>query len=1090
MTKLTVKFKKSEKEKGVALLFTLVMLSLLLVLSLSFALDSMFEQKAAYNSANSSSASFLTRSQMKQVMLLIENNQDTYDNSRLYSYNSNTLPVISGYNHTDMLRERLPVSDVLEETDYCLNPDNNPATYDTPKVKWNYITDGTDNRIIGRTAFVVIPDDKVPLDSLIDQRVTSTNPLDPNYSIYPKHNEMNDEGGIVNPETRIGKYVSEINIRDVIPTALGVLGNGSGWEIYYIVNDLADALNLKGITVSNTVPGFTNGKYKTEGWSTFDSLFSTLQGVIGQVFGTVVKDDFKNNLSLTIAKDAEAFWADTDPVGASGEIDSSELYKRFDLTRSDWSTSTTNAGDLTFIRTVLLLDSANTGAPVQSMQTWDNIDSDSSSVGLPWLAAFAYNADGTLCTGADLNSWYASVAAHRYQIAANLKDYCDTDSRPTSDVDPVMSSTTNWKTTATHPIFTGNERTPYINKIGIKVDIFQTQTGPTGGGGGGGGGASRGFGKNGEGYLVDLGSSYLVAGRGGGGGGPGGGGPGGGGPGGGGPGGGGGGSTYEVSANVDIYPTIELINMYGTNWSGEDLTVYMEGTVSVETIVNENKVNENKVNQDIDFVCFINVASSEWSNGYSKLVTGSPVIWNASISEYEDVNTSVLDTQPGMPKNTPVTGKVTEFIVKKVVLHNGTVIIDNNTGKPESTGVTTAYDYTQKLTSTKSVATNLTSDRETLIISTWCGFAVHDPRQNLHEQDWKKLTPAADTIDLIVDPNNSYSPENAFSAVEVVATDGSKSYFGRPNADNVVTANRTEGPNILGAEVDTEVVTDPSEGGISTAFIRNAPMESPWELGFIHRATRWQTINLKAYDTAKAYQTITIGSNKYIPGGGVYSAGDANILDQIKMTASAKSPQKINLKLQRAENFTALFSKIKLGCAINQTTMSVSSMAGINPASGTELPSSSIPGLASAIDSQYDNGGRTRAAIANDFSAEADVLGYKSDGEVEELIGKTINLTKVGGTADRFTLIVLAQSIKDIGGTAANPINISKYSDNGDIQSENCVLGQFDAYINTSSNDLKDNVYFDEISAEQKIQVECERGIDGTIKITSFKYID
>ena len=94
------------------------------------------------------------------------------------------------------------------------------------------------------------------------------------------------------------------------------------------------------------------------------------------------------------------------------------------------------------------------------------------------------------------------------------------------------------------------------------------------------------------------------------------------------------------------------------------------------------------------------------------------------------------------------------------------------------------------------------------------------------------------------------------------------------------------------------------------------------------------------------------------------------------------------------------------------------------------------------------------------------------------------------GKVTGFTVIVLAQTIKDIGGTSVNPISISKYSDNGVLQTKAaCEIGKFDAHID-GSGDSKDNVYFDEITAEQKIQVECIRNINGTITITSFQYID
>jgi Tfp pilus assembly protein PilX len=63
----------NRNEKGIALLFTLIMLSLLLILALSFALDSMFVHKAAYNSANSSFSETMGQVQLQEVLSLVRN---------------------------------------------------------------------------------------------------------------------------------------------------------------------------------------------------------------------------------------------------------------------------------------------------------------------------------------------------------------------------------------------------------------------------------------------------------------------------------------------------------------------------------------------------------------------------------------------------------------------------------------------------------------------------------------------------------------------------------------------------------------------------------------------------------------------------------------------------------------------------------------------------------------------------------------------------------------------------------------------------------------------------------------------------------
>ncbi|MCK4982410.1 MAG: hypothetical protein KAS17_05775, partial [Victivallaceae bacterium] len=214
---------------------------------------------------------------------------------------------------------------------------------------------------------------------------------------------------------------------------------------------------------------------------------------------------------------------------------------------------------------------------------------------------------------------------------------------------------------------------------------------------------------------------------------------------------------------------------------------------------------------------------------------------------------------------------------------------------------------------------------------------------------------------------------------------------------------------------------------------------------------------------------------------------------QIKMTENAKSPQKINLKSQRPEVFHALFKKIYLGCGIVRDNtlpvaahnhMTVQSMASGSP--GAPLSDIVIEDTGGYIIDKYNTVAnpderRTRASVADEL-LPVTPAAYP-DAVREELIGKIINLTKIGGKVDDFLIIILAQTIKDIGGT------IYKYSaDETQSGTLACTLGTFDAVINLTNPEQ--SIYFDEITAEQKIVVKGCRGDDGSIKITSFQYIE
>ena len=297
-----------------------------------------------------------------------------------------------------------------------------------------------------------------------------------------------------------------------------------------------------------------------------------------------------------------------------------------------------------------------------------------------------------------------------------------------------------------------------------------------------------------------------------------------------------------------------------------------------------------------------------------------------------------------------------------------------------------------------------------------------------------------------------------------------------------------------GINTDLETgVADSANSAISTARIRNSAMESPWELGFIHRGAKWETLNLKKYDANKAYGLTVIpvsGGKNYILGGGAYNLGDANILDQIKMTASQKSLEKINIASQKADILKALFSQIEIGCPVN-SAVSIASMA-----SGGTLLTMSDANRQTIMDmfttsSTTDN--LTRACVADNLKT---FTGGTTDAAQEELVGKIINLVKIAeqGGSGNYTIVIVSQTIKDVGGDGSD-IDITRTSANGSAtQSVACRLGRFDMVGPSGSSTLddnwKENVYGDEITGVQKIVVKIYKGIDNSITIKSFKYSD
>lgn len=223
----------------------------------------------------------------------------------------------------------------------------------------------------------------------------------------------------------------------------------------------------------------------------------------------------------------------------------------------------------------------------------------------------------------------------------------------------------------------------------------------------------------------------------------------------------------------------------------------------------------------------------------------------------------------------------------------------------------------------------------------------------------------------------------------------------------LTTTNSTCKPGLLG---DKEAGTNP---WVSTCYIRNGVIESPWELGAIHRGAAWETINLKAYNNGAI-------------GGGSYADGDANILDQIKMNGNTANSGKININTPVKDVLKALVRNIYVG----------ESYVAPGGTSGAIISSLFAEDIANGIlNLNGAKGGNTytsRAAVADvgiltDNSLDGGSLDQITDAKKEEIIGKFINLTTV--RQNLFTLIILAQTIRDAGNPSGSATGVPLYID-------------------------------------------------------------
>ena len=305
----------------------------------------------------------------------------------------------------------------------------------------------------------------------------------------------------------------------------------------------------------------------------------------------------------------------------------------------------------------------------------------------------------------------------------------------------------------------------------------------------------------------------------------------------------------------------------------------------------------------------------------------------------------------------------------------------------KSNDSTEFYDYSFIVTpSNPSTAKNLVTggnNRESIYFD----YEVNDPRQNLQESEWTLMSDGIDSL----------------------------------NSINLVCI-----PEGNGVDSDLETASEP--WNVSTAYIRNAPMRSPWELGFIHRAAAWQTINLKKYNTTEDANSDG--------GGNSYSDGDANILDQIKMTSDTTTLGKVNLNNPIAPDddlnpLVALFYNIRTGVAgtdIDNPGYSASA----NPVDYADAKMLSDYIQALILDSDdtilVDNMFKTRAQVLTEqptftqtpFSNDNYHASYNlsltldNDALQEEIIGKFINLTKAGGKTfdiENLQILIITQTI-------------------------------------------------------------------------------
>ena len=175
-------------------------------------------------------------------------------------------------------------------------------------------------------------------------------------------------------------------------------------------------------------------------------------------------------------------------------------------------------------------------------------------------------------------------------------------------------------------------------------------------------------------------------------------------------------------------------------------------------------------------------------------------------------------------------------------------------------------------------------------------YQTADPRVNHYPSDWKK--------------GEKYNTPQNYSAAVLAKIDADGITAVTPGAKNTELLEKYT-DKFNGTDYDKETVTEIActgspTGRLSSAMIRHGKMRSLAELGLIHRASPFQTLNLKKARYIKRDTELKTA------GGASYQEGDANILDQLKLRGNNVMKQygKVNINTASHETLQALFNSV------------------------------------------------------------------------------------------------------------------------------------------------------------------------------------
>ena len=1121
-----------------ALLFALGFLAMMLILGLAFVTTSLLAQKIAANNSSRAQARMFACSAAARAMLniMLYNDQAALSGKTIENYDSIYSYDQVKYNKGDDNESTGAVTDQLhksgenssDESKLKYQVGNEDYTGENCKAQWMFFYDspaGTAGRkIIGRAAFQVLPRQAGRL------------------SLYAITGGSVKDGDF-NQNTHTFRWG-----RDIAELDLSNTQTLKNW--YTKVN-------------SANIPY----KYETM-YTSYSSFFDTnpdmkkrwLEYWFAEGKNPILKDAFPK-LDPNDKKGKKVIYINrfniSDYYYDAAERDNSandNWYDRFKQTghrTKGWPSVTDDLKNSKDALDALAQDAV-------AYKENHSQDSEVDPSGLPFLK----------CIGND--EWsFETLEALRRQIAANFNDYCDGDSIPTSNV-----KAAEWSVTGTaFPAYTGNERTLYINEAALELGVtakFSAASGLTYDATGGGvNNRSKvelsvtpvllaelvnmydpDYGSAEAKALLDPASFEFQAGL----------------------------KTLTLNIAVKAVFNIDYTyEIYNPN-NGQRET----GSGSTTATVNYSDNAVAKINYSSDS------PAAKTVNNFGTLNSGYSV-GNVTLDSLDDSTTQPVDSAFADKINSEVNAKLDALksanTGKTVTLKVTKIGIETVGFQPQIDG-NSKIEFTPFLLKVKSDAASAPESvrgkgvdfvrmdkagKMTLIgspaaqeeeptgtgdnykfrrVAYLGGIEARDPRQNLNpnfttpkKSDWN----LAPTVVAYSDAGNGERPVPSMNIT--VITDGEADTTARVTGGKVNTYSKPSNPQWLSnsgsatalesADVDKETVADPAWLGdtadkhVSTAYIRNAPMVSPWEIGLIHRAREWRTLNLKragGFGSNAEVQLADIDSGyNWTDEGTEYRNGDGAILEFIKVGVSCRCMGKVPLTLlapkvireggtdwnEIEESYNKDIIKMLFdGIRVGQTMKQFYAETKFGEASGSTgtaitVDAGDITDFVKEVERlcalSGDSEFRMRSQFLNSEYGDRngkytfEMAQMDNDAQREELIGKTINLLTVNEVTppNIFRVIVVAQSIRDVGGIGTD-IPITKIHNDSNKELA-CQIGRFD-FVSDSTN-WENNTYFDEITGEVKALVTIERipAVDengnknkdyGRMVITGIEFID